>query len=438
MAGTQDDDLWELARKMETYVKTRWYHLKGSPESFLGTEAVRWMMVDPSCNADNTGEAVSLGNTMIQLGIICHVSLQRPLPFANAPYFYCFTAAYRVNNRIKIDLATLTKLGGRLRAQVVVEDRQFQDDDDVVYPQCFVGSEAVACMVDDPCCPVSNVDEAVDLGSYMVAKGLLSYGVSSEGKPNLPFCDETCFYTFSPKIVPLESDEEIVIEHRQTEGGEEGGDSFANLKIDGQPEEDEQLIASPTFPASPEKAPNAAAAAAARAGADAADGPLTKSPSKTRGSSSPGKVSRSSSSSSKSPFKARAATTEGAREDEPKGEEPSQAAGAKPKIHRALLGPTLCRAINHAYKKEEEAARLRRDAQQSRDMLSMMRTQLTASQSEVERLQNELGLLNQHKDDVFFVLETLQAENKRLRSFVSQVGSMHDESDKVFQTRTTP
>jgi hypothetical protein len=57
---------------------------------------------------------------MIQQGIICHVSLQRPLPFANAPYFYCFTPAYRVNNRIKITLSNLIKLVGRLRASVEV------------------------------------------------------------------------------------------------------------------------------------------------------------------------------------------------------------------------------------------------------------------------------------------------------------------------------
>ena len=46
---------------------------------------------------------------------------------------------------------------GRLRASVEVKDRQFTDDDEeVVYPECFLGSDAVKWMVEDPSCPVSN------------------------------------------------------------------------------------------------------------------------------------------------------------------------------------------------------------------------------------------------------------------------------------------
>lgn len=242
----EDDALWDLARKMEIYVKTRWYHLKGSPESFLGTEAVRWMMVETKCPAKTTQDAVKIGTSMIKQGIICHVSLQRPLPFANAPYFYCFTPAYRVHVRIKIDLQSLLRLGGRLRASIEVKDRQVAcDDEDIIYPACFVGAHAVQWMVDTAECPVSNSVEAVDLGSYMVAKGLLSYGVNRDGKSSLPFKNDQFFYCFSPKVVPVGLEEGLLgIEARSVEGKE-----AAEHTPKSSPAETDEFITSRSFPA---------------------------------------------------------------------------------------------------------------------------------------------------------------------------------------------
>jgi len=125
--------------------------------------------------------------------------------FANAPYFYCFNPAFRAMKKGKaLPVSNLHALGGRLLALIDVKDRPFlSGDQEVVYPHCFVGREAVKIMVMDSAFPVSNSMEAVDLGSSLVAKGLVSYGVSPAGVANLPFKDDDVFYSFSPKLVPL-------------------------------------------------------------------------------------------------------------------------------------------------------------------------------------------------------------------------------------------
>jgi len=87
---------------------------------------------------------------------------------------------------------------------IEVRDRPFlSGGQEVVYPHCFVGHEAVKIMVENSAFPVTNSMEAVDLGSSLVAKGLVSYGVSPTGVANLPFKDDDVFYSFSPKLVPL-------------------------------------------------------------------------------------------------------------------------------------------------------------------------------------------------------------------------------------------
>jgi len=89
-------------------------------------------------------------------------------------------------------------------ALIELRDRPFlSGDQEVVYPNCFVGREAVKIMVENSSFPVSNSMEAVDLGSSLVTKGLVSYGVSPTGVSNLPFKDDDVFYCFSPKLVPL-------------------------------------------------------------------------------------------------------------------------------------------------------------------------------------------------------------------------------------------
>jgi len=85
---------------------------------------------------------------------------------------------------------------------IEIKDRVFLNgDQEVVYPHCFIGSDAIKLMVSDPQFPVSNPGEAVELGSCMVSKGLVSYGVSPNGVANLPFKDDDFFYSFSPKLV---------------------------------------------------------------------------------------------------------------------------------------------------------------------------------------------------------------------------------------------
>jgi len=165
------------------------------------------MVVEPVCPAKTVDEAVALGAEMVNRGIICHVSLQRKFPasFANAPYFYCFNPAFRAMKTDRhLSASNIQALGGRLLALIEVKDRPFlSGDQEVVYPHCFVGREAVKIMVENSAFPVSNSMEAVDLGSSLVAKGFVSYGVSPLGVPNLPFKDEDVFYSFSPKLVPL-------------------------------------------------------------------------------------------------------------------------------------------------------------------------------------------------------------------------------------------
>lgn len=69
----------------EVTVVDRFYHLIRYRKCFLGSEAVLWLIHDQKCSQE---EAVCLGNRMIDMGLLHHVSHEHFL--CNAYLFYRF------------------------------------------------------------------------------------------------------------------------------------------------------------------------------------------------------------------------------------------------------------------------------------------------------------------------------------------------------------
>jgi hypothetical protein len=44
------------------------------------------------------------------------------------------------------------------------------DEEDVVYPGCFLGSEAIKWMVDEECCPVTSVEVSSILSTSLLLR----------------------------------------------------------------------------------------------------------------------------------------------------------------------------------------------------------------------------------------------------------------------------
>ncbi len=109
----------------------RTYHLKSYPSCFLGTEAVDWLTAQYTASRQ---QAVALGGALQTLGMLHHVAHEQA--FADAPNFYR-TAVSTAAELCKpsLVLRQLKSKGG-----VAVKDRTYLSK---LYPQCFVGSEAV-------------------------------------------------------------------------------------------------------------------------------------------------------------------------------------------------------------------------------------------------------------------------------------------------------
>jgi hypothetical protein len=285
----------------------------------------------------------------------------------------------------------------------------------------------------------------VDLGSYMVAKGLLSYGVSKEGKPNLPFKDDDYFYSFSPKIQAVGPEERIMIEERKKapEVVNVGEEKTPDRKLGGAAQE--EAIMSLKFSAStngwvtPTSTPKASAPAT-----PVSTGPPPL-PLKNLVSGSPRKSTNGNGGSPTKGSNVRVGS-------------PSRAvASPKKGIHRALLGPTLCRAITTAVRKEEDNARLRRELEDlkltlnkksNRDVLGelqRLKKQLAATQAELQtsdrqrkRLESKVAAADVRQNDIFTVVDALQVENARLRSFSKEVEMACADTTNMIGSRRAP
>ena len=85
---------------------------------------------------------------MIEKGILQHISISKPLPFKNLPYFYAFTAEFNVKTRVRLTSEDLTLLVGLLRGGVEVGDRVLiYGEDELEFSGCFEGSAASKFMI---------------------------------------------------------------------------------------------------------------------------------------------------------------------------------------------------------------------------------------------------------------------------------------------------
>lgn len=214
--------IWELTCELEVLMGGRSSaEVEGKEDLFAGSDAVKCMVNEAVFPVSTSEEAVTLGNQMIRQNLI--VCASSPATGADPPThnfvdslsLFNFSPSFRVCKRLAVDWAGLLRLGGRMMAGLEMKDRYFTEageEDEEVFPKCFVGQEAVAWMLKQPDCPVSTVKEAEDLGNHLVAQGLISYGINPRGQPNLPFMNDACFYTFNPDISPLGPEVPIGIE----------------------------------------------------------------------------------------------------------------------------------------------------------------------------------------------------------------------------------
>ena len=123
-----------LARAMLGGVKSidRSFRFKTYSACFLGTEAVSWLRQQFNCSASI---AVQLGQALIALGLMHHVVHEHN--FENQEYFYRLDATH---SSTRIQLGALL---GSLKQSLQVQDRSYLGK---VYPQCWIGSEAVLAL----------------------------------------------------------------------------------------------------------------------------------------------------------------------------------------------------------------------------------------------------------------------------------------------------
>ena len=74
------------AMKAGIKIKDRMYYLKVFTECFIGTEATDWIRRTVGCSVP---QAVSIGDRMLNCGLIHHVTFEHP--FCNHPFFYRFS-----------------------------------------------------------------------------------------------------------------------------------------------------------------------------------------------------------------------------------------------------------------------------------------------------------------------------------------------------------
>lgn len=196
------DLVWYVAKLMEKNIASE--GARGETEAvFSEKEMMAWMVQERSCPVQDDYEASVLGNEMVQMGILRLASVN------NKENHFCFTPAFYVQRRVSITSDHLLEIAGRVMAAVEVQDRIFVLDsessmeEEIIYPECFLGTHAVEWMIIDEHIPVETIEQAEDMGNYLVQKGFLSYGVDVKGRPGLPFANQDLFYRLAPKVKPI-------------------------------------------------------------------------------------------------------------------------------------------------------------------------------------------------------------------------------------------
>lgn len=157
-------------------IRDRTYHLRPYPQCFVGSEAVKWMVGQYKCRPD---AAVAVGQALGRLGLLVHVTHDHP--FLDADLFYRLVFTTHADS---IDLGAahgaLTQPPG-----VEVADRDYLGR---VYPQCWVGSDAVDLLAEK--FETSRHEACVAL-HRLAQFGLLEHVAKAR-----PFTDGNYFYRF--------------------------------------------------------------------------------------------------------------------------------------------------------------------------------------------------------------------------------------------------
>ncbi len=189
----EDTRLATLAKTMMgsngVAVQNRRYRLNIYANSFIGSEAVTWLIKEQQCSRE---AAIQLGQTLLEKGMIRHVTDEHG--FMDAYLFYRFDPM-RIRSEARLDdgqpsqstqldIETLvTKLqqpGG-----IELQNRRYRLS---TYPNSLIGSELVDWLVQVQTC---SRDEAVDIGQLLIDRRIIHH-VTDEHS----FEDAYLFYRF--------------------------------------------------------------------------------------------------------------------------------------------------------------------------------------------------------------------------------------------------
>ena len=177
-------------------VGTNRYHMKSYPHTFVGSQAVDFMIQHGITNSRVA--AVDLGRKMVtELGLFHHVTNDHD--FRDDHLFYRFSP---VDDRLITDIATksmlkssnLEAIGEIFRNGVVVKDMKRGRK---TYTKCFVAADAVSFLVDSSLAQTRK--EAVILGRTLKSRLNLFEDVNKKrnGTDLRPFSDDDVLFGFS-------------------------------------------------------------------------------------------------------------------------------------------------------------------------------------------------------------------------------------------------
>jgi len=158
-------------------IRARRFRAKTYAECFVGGAAVDWLAQSDATRTRT--EALHIGQALLELGYINHVTHEQP--FQDGHFFYRMRAdTPRLN---AIDLCAVTS--GLRNGAVAIRDRKFHG---VRYRACFVGAEAVTWMREQF---QLSENEAVTLGQRLMDLFIVHHVVDRQ-----PFRAGRFFYRF--------------------------------------------------------------------------------------------------------------------------------------------------------------------------------------------------------------------------------------------------
>jgi hypothetical protein len=158
-------------------IADRSYHLQSYPQCFVGTEAVAWLAQYVRRAAS---EAVALGQALMALGLLVHVTHDHP--FLDDRLYYRLALSNAADSLEPG--AVLASVQGA--AGVVVADRSHLGR---THPRCWVGAEAVDYLVAHHA--LARQD------AWVLLHRLMQFGLLEHVTHSRPFIDGAFFYRFT-------------------------------------------------------------------------------------------------------------------------------------------------------------------------------------------------------------------------------------------------